>query len=277
LKIQSIHIRKFRSVAKTSISHCGPLNVFIGKNNAGKSNLLAAIEVVIKFLKGGTIAGPWEASRPLDEFTDRDASCPVEIGIEFELPPDVNAALRERLTREAPHLQKSIEQIADLSSISFVLNGSMEDKVAFLFARKIVVGKLQDSADGIVAQGIEILSVSPAVARELFNHQREAHRLRSEVKMLEALPSRAADLERAFARRADYPPNLLLNSLRISPQMRPSKARNRSARQGCRRPRRPYRRHLTDRDSATRGSGYLRTEKDREDHLHLCRRSSVRP
>ncbi len=223
MKIQSIRIQRFRSISNTAILDCGPLNVFIGKNNAGKSNLLAAIEIMLRHLKEGKVAGSWEASRSLDEFTDRDSSCPLEIGIQFELPEDVNAALREKLTREAPHLQKSIEQIAAFGSIVFILNGALEKHAPFLFTRRIFVGDLPSAGGAAAATGIEILSVSLAVAQELYINQKEARLLRSEVKLLESVNSRLrGEFERFFTRGAEYSPGFILNQLRIGSQVRSS-------------------------------------------------------
>jgi predicted ATP-dependent endonuclease of OLD family len=46
MRIRSIEMRRFRSIESASLQACGGLNVLIGKNNAGKSNVLAAIELV---------------------------------------------------------------------------------------------------------------------------------------------------------------------------------------------------------------------------------------
>jgi putative ATP-dependent endonuclease of OLD family len=113
MRIRAIEVRRFRSIERGSLTECGGLNVMIGKNNSGKSNLLATIDLVHRHLWEGSIAGPWPAARPLDEFTDRQPHTPLQIGIECDLPSDLNKALRERLQTEAPHLERSIEQIRD--------------------------------------------------------------------------------------------------------------------------------------------------------------------
>jgi len=59
MKILSVYVRHFRSVESTELLRCGGLNVLIGKNNAGKSNLLSAIEHVLNHLKRGAVSAPW--------------------------------------------------------------------------------------------------------------------------------------------------------------------------------------------------------------------------
>jgi putative ATP-dependent endonuclease of OLD family len=123
-RIQSIEVRRFRSIEKTILTNCGGLNVLIGKNNAGKSNILSTIDLMHRHLSGAAIAGPWNTPRPADEFTDRNCEAPLQIGIEFEFPSYLNLALREWLQSEAPHLEKSIDQIKGYSRLTFALAGA---------------------------------------------------------------------------------------------------------------------------------------------------------
>jgi AAA15 family ATPase/GTPase len=102
MKVLSVYIRRFRSMERGEITHCGGLNVFIGKNNSGKSNLLSTIDIVQRHLARGVLAGPWETSRSQDEFTNRITSLPIQIGLEYELPPALNDKLRELLLQESP-------------------------------------------------------------------------------------------------------------------------------------------------------------------------------
>ena len=54
--LQSGSIRNFRSIDNLQLSGCRGLNVPIGKNNAGKSNILTAIQTVFNCAKGGCVA-----------------------------------------------------------------------------------------------------------------------------------------------------------------------------------------------------------------------------
>jgi hypothetical protein len=187
MKIRSVEIRHFRSIEDAALPQCGGLNILIGKNNAGKSNMLGAIELVILHLKGKRVVGPWRARRPHEEFTDRDVGTPIRVGIEFELSTALNAELRSRLGKEAPHLERSIEQIATHNSVVVIVAGSIADSGGYLFVEQIAVGKLARRDDDLTAEGIRLLSVPRPVASELYRNYTFAQTLNTDLETLEQL------------------------------------------------------------------------------------------
>lgn len=192
-RIRNLEVRRFRSIERATLSNCGGLNVLIGKNNSGKSNLLATIDLVHRHLWGGSIAGPWSASRPTEEFTDRDTRSPLQIGIEFDLLPDLNQMLRERLKVEVPHLEKSIEQLKTVDRVSMIVAGVLNQGGSFLFLQRIVAGPLKPVGADLTGDGMSLLDVSTQTARELFAFRQESHQHRSDLKVLDRLledPSR---------------------------------------------------------------------------------------
>lgn len=219
-KVRSIDIRRFRSIDRSGLSQCGGLNVLIGKNNAGKSNVLSTVELMHRHLARGTIAGPWDVARASEEFTDRDTTRPIQVGIAFELPEQLNVGLRERLKAESPHLEKSIEQIKAHESIAFVLAAARKDSTAFLYIEQIAVGTVKNDAQELGTQGMSLLQVSQAVAYELFLNQQQATELRGDVRVLEALMSDTNRLSYVFENR-ERAPSFLLQGL-LGPEVRPS-------------------------------------------------------
>lgn len=197
VKIQAIEVRRFRSIEKTILTNCGGLNVLIGKNNAGKSNVLSTIDLMHRHLSGAAIAGLWNTPRPVDEFTDRNCETPLQIGIEFEFPSPLNLALRERLQLEAPHLEKSIDQIKSYNRLTFVLAGARDDSATFLFIQRIAAGSLKANSLDLDIDGINLLTVPLPVASELFRFQQETTDLRSDIRVLERmLETGSRDFER---------------------------------------------------------------------------------
>jgi putative ATP-dependent endonuclease of the OLD family len=77
--IQSLTIRNYRSVREVSID-VGPMNAFIGRNNAGKSNLMRALNLVV----GET----YPSYRSFDEkdFYNYDTSNEIVIEVRFNTP-----------------------------------------------------------------------------------------------------------------------------------------------------------------------------------------------
>lgn len=185
MKIRSIHIRSFRSIENSAITECGNMNVLIGKNNAGKSNLLTAIELLHKHLKGGAIAGPWPTSRPVDEFTDRDTRKTVQIAIEFELPQGTNDLLRQKLQTEAPHLEQSIEQLRSHRTLTVVLAGFLSGQSPFLFIQQMGAGTVKANQREIDIEGIRLLTVPSNVGKELFMFRQESTLLRNDLRILD--------------------------------------------------------------------------------------------
>jgi putative ATP-dependent endonuclease of the OLD family len=186
--IRSVQIRGFRSVASSGLEKCGNLNVLIGKNNAGKSNILAAIELVLLHLKQGRVAGPWSVLRPKAEFTDSNELTPLRIGIEFDLTTEINDGLRQRLTKEAPHLERSIEQIKSHDAIVIILAAAIDGEDAFLFVEQMAVGKLTSKGEDPAIEGsIRLLSVTRPVALELYRNLKSARLLAEDIELLQDL------------------------------------------------------------------------------------------
>ena len=98
--VPSIHrvaIKGYRSIKEAELTQCRQLNVLIGKNNAGKSNVLNSIALLLLHLKGGSIAAPWKPTgRPADEFYRRDIGEPFSIAVTFGFPPKLNEESAEQ-------------------------------------------------------------------------------------------------------------------------------------------------------------------------------------
>jgi putative ATP-dependent endonuclease of OLD family len=186
--IRSVQIRGFRSIASSGLDKCGPLNILIGKNNAGKSNVLGAIELVLLHLAKGRIAGSWPVDRRIrGEFTDGNELTPLRVGIEFDLPANINEELRLRLTKEAPQLERSIEQIKLHDTLVFILAAALHDDRGCLFVESIAVGKLASRGEDMATDGIRLLSVTRAVGLELYTNLMSARSLGEDIAALKTL------------------------------------------------------------------------------------------
>ena len=236
MKIKSVHIRRYRSVESTSLVDCGDLNILIGKNNSGKSNILTAIEKILEHLNRGSIAGPWFFRRPvedtigridntnrnierkaLDDFYNRDTKNLTQIGIEFELSPETNKQLRNQLLSEAPHRERLIEQIQPFSTMAFVVAIEHSTK-PFLFIEQIAAGNIVSSNTNLVVEGIQLLSVPRSVANELFAIYQEGNDLRSDIRALESILASRARLDAVYAREGRVESYYIDN---IAPGIRP--------------------------------------------------------
>ena len=196
MRIKNIYARRYRSLQRVDVLGCGGLNVFIGRNNSGKSNILSTITFLLKHHSHGSIVAPWPNDRAKNDFTDRDYSTPIEIGIEFELPAALNAELRQEIGKESPHLDASIDQLAAADSLSIVLNGVFEGSTPFVYLRRVSVGHIEAGQHPLGTSGTTILDVSVDAAKELFVLHGEAKTIESDIEAL----SRAKISEYEFER-----------------------------------------------------------------------------
>jgi putative ATP-dependent endonuclease of OLD family len=190
VQIRAIHIRNYRSVQSTSVEECGRLNVFIGKNNAGKSNILTSIKILLDHLRGGAIASPWPTERPAEDFTDRDLSKSIQIGITFDFPRHLNEALRKELlasTPHAPHAEKAIEQVSEYESLSFIVTGVSQGPDRFLYVEHLGVGGIHAEGNELRLAGISLLKVPLSAATELHARFRDSTELKNDLEALRSL------------------------------------------------------------------------------------------
>src|SRR5437867_4792239 len=85
--ISRLLIRNFRSVRLAEIK-LGPMNAFIGRNNAGKSNIMKALHLVL-----GEI---YPSIRSFDDkdFHNYDKSQTIQIEARFDAPLTVNSRVQ---------------------------------------------------------------------------------------------------------------------------------------------------------------------------------------
>ena len=198
MKLKSIYARGYRSLERVDLTSCGGLNVLIGKNNSGKSNILSSIMLVQGHLRHGTIAAPWPTQWPRNEFTHRDVSRPIEVGVELELTEGLNEGLRAQLAKEAPHLEKSIQQISAHRTVALIISGQYGPVTPFLFVRQLAAGSIDADGDSLSTSGIRLLDVPHDAARELFDLQQRASTLASDLTALRNIENR--DFEHLFDR-----------------------------------------------------------------------------
>lgn len=186
MRIKAIHIRRFRSILATSIPSCGGLNVFIGKNNAGKSSILQSIDLTFAHLRRGRLSAPWDTRRrPADEFCARDTGADIQIAIEFGLDGATNASLRTQLHAEIPQFERGINELSAHDTLSVVVAGALSSARPFVCVRAIGLGRIDATGPQLSLIGDRLLELSPEVARELFTFDQQAAGLRRSAALLE--------------------------------------------------------------------------------------------
>jgi putative ATP-dependent endonuclease of OLD family len=109
MRLESAEIRNFRSIENVSLTDFGGFNVFIGKNNAGKSNLLSTMHAFFGCLQGGdvvTLDPP--IGREID-FFDKPPHEPIEIRLVFSLALAERDALTRDIVIDAPQVKNAVD------------------------------------------------------------------------------------------------------------------------------------------------------------------------
>lgn len=97
MKIKSFTIKNYRSIRSLKIDNLNPINVFFGKNNVGKSNILRGLHLAFYSLRNN------EMYLPDTMFHNRNIYKPIEITINLILEEDffdaekVSSDLNERI------------------------------------------------------------------------------------------------------------------------------------------------------------------------------------
>lgn len=120
--IQSIEVKGFRSLSNVRIAGFGPVNIFYGENNAGKSNILAALDIAFKVERVEDFVSPVagflrsELSNFVDNFSigaggkrAEKININVRLGIgvnDLKKLPNFDGFIKEHNIYEAGHLQR---------------------------------------------------------------------------------------------------------------------------------------------------------------------------
>jgi predicted ATP-dependent endonuclease of OLD family len=124
MKLEAVNIKNFRSIQEVTLEECGGFNVIVGKNNAGKSNILRVINIFFESLKNGEIlVFDLSIGKPID-FHQQLIETPIEITMFFQLSLHESNSL----------IEKDFQNIYDIFYPEISLNDlDLELSIAVLF------------------------------------------------------------------------------------------------------------------------------------------------
>lgn len=186
-KIKSLHTNRLRSLENVVVSNCGNFNVIIGKNNAGKSNILHSINLILSHLKTGNIVTPLLIEKPQHEFTDKLIERPFQIGIEFELPSEAKNHLISKIKEESPSIERATEILQTEKTINFIVSACVDNNTYFLFISSIYTNGISNKNGFLESDGICLLKVTSEAAIELFRADHKLRNFRGEINYLDDL------------------------------------------------------------------------------------------
>lgn len=213
--IKNLHVSNFRGLESGAINDCGPLNILIGKNNAGKSSLLAAIPILFAHLAEGGISATWTAPRPKEEFTHRETHRSLQLGIELRPTKIQKDELCKELYAIAPHLDKGIESVREEESISFIFRFILEDgRTPYQYIESISFGAISIESGALVPNSRLLLQTPKEAAEELHDNFLRIEELESGIRIMgKAFEQEIVPWEHFFDEKKRYPTHYLVDSI----------------------------------------------------------------
>lgn len=160
MRVESITIERFRSIERVRIENCGDLNVLIGKNNSGKSNILQAFRAFFQAIEGGRVATVTPLIGDGLDF-HRGGLGPIEITVRVAMTDDERVQLIHDIGEEAPQMRYALDGISTSVRLDVTLCVP-RPKGRFAYVNKIV---LADPLSGVAER--LIYEANPAVGQEL--------------------------------------------------------------------------------------------------------------
>jgi predicted ATP-dependent endonuclease of OLD family len=165
MKLTYARIRRYRSIEQVDVPTCGALNVLIGKNNSGKSNVLSAISIFFQCLGRGSAVTLNPPVGDEIDFFERDTRQPIEIELTFCLSVEERSVLGRDIAAETPQMKNAVDALAELPALSCTL-AITPPPTRFGYISSIVVGP---TPAGTLPEkpNRNLLTIAPAAAEEL--------------------------------------------------------------------------------------------------------------
>ncbi|MEW6047523.1 MAG: AAA family ATPase [Bacillota bacterium] len=181
MRILEVRINRFRSIQSAELCNCGNLNILVGKNNSGKSNILSAINAFFEAIHGGRIANlePPVGQDGID-FFKKETDSPIEITLVLvPTADDVREMIRD-IVEERPQVRAVAEALNMPLALSVTLTVK-HSPASFAYVSQVSVRTNGTSSERT------ILRIDEGAAAEIYTRLIRAGKARSEAASLEGL------------------------------------------------------------------------------------------
>ncbi len=177
MRLDSIHAQGFRSLQDVTLSDCGELNVLIGKNNSGKSNLLSAVRFFFDFFNpAGEVVSVSPAIFRETDWNRQSNDKVVTFDVNLSLNEQEIAHLKEDIASEAAQLRNALFTSTDETGVSITLTfDGREDPIGYVSRIAFLSGK---------SNGNAIFSMGEDSASEIALNVRRLNQAREEIEAL---------------------------------------------------------------------------------------------
>ncbi|MEH1974041.1 MAG: AAA family ATPase [Nostoc sp.] len=188
MKLESVVIKRFRSIESSELTNCGGFNVLIGKNNSGKSSVLSAIHAFFNCLHNGEVLTlKPKIGREID-FFDKKTQVPIEISHTFSLTLAERDVLIRDIVTESPQMKNAVDGI-DPSLRLFVTLVIMPPSSSFSYVKKLSLGGTGKVGTKHSDPERVILSIDETSALEIYSNFLYCHKLSKKIEELSSFDS----------------------------------------------------------------------------------------
>jgi putative ATP-dependent endonuclease of OLD family len=199
--LEESHIENFRSISTVHLRPCGAFNVLIGKNNSGKSNLLASIDAFFQYVSPDIITLNPELGQEID-FFQKDQKKALILRSVFLLNDDERALVIADIESERPQLRNALDAVPKPLRLAVTIQiKALPDRYAFIKN----ISALKEGTDGQLEPHGLIFDLSEGAAGILRQRASDISRAQSDKSILTRFLRRFDSDDFQTARRGDGP------------------------------------------------------------------------
>jgi len=117
MQLIAIQVDNYRSIRSQQVTDLGPFNVFIGKNNSGKSNLFVGIEEFFRAISGESVIKLGGNVGGKIDFHKQDPRLPLSVQCTFALDDAARREIAAQISTELPQLNAAAEGLVLLANL----------------------------------------------------------------------------------------------------------------------------------------------------------------
>src|SRR5579871_642941 len=149
--LHSVEITRLRSVDRAELKPCGKFNILIGKNNSGKSNILAAIRGFFSAFKANGLVNLEPMFTGDEDFFNRDSQLPIEITCTFRLREEESSEIVSSIEAELPQIGSAVASLGTIKSLSVTLKYFSKPFTFSLISKMLLgVGQATEAIDTLI-------------------------------------------------------------------------------------------------------------------------------
>ncbi|MGP0093098.1 MAG: AAA family ATPase [Xanthobacteraceae bacterium] len=188
--LKNIKVVGLRSIEQTQMLGCGGLNVLIGKNNAGKSNLLSAITAFFNVVSSGDILNIRPLFKEEVDFFNKNTSKPIEVMCCFAIDSLQSAQIISSISADYPQVRNVVSALSESKFVKATVKYFYQPS-PFGLVTSIALSSStdapQDPGDSLVYQVTDI--VAPQLYERFVQTSKEKDDLRDFTKAADAITS----------------------------------------------------------------------------------------